>query len=369
MEVLERALERQLTADEVHAEIQTRLALFTPELQQRLGVVATEPVEILVPGPHRLFVIDETQQQTGNFKYNGAAFAVHQALRENPDTDIFFTGTAGNFGAALAQAATAAGKKAVLLAPNTLPAPKQRNMELAGGEVHKVSTDVVGAIAVAETVACEGERRAFIHPFNDLDAIAGQAAVASRVATTLSQLQGPKTVLVQRGGGSLLSGFASMLQARSGDTQLLEVRPERVDGKLDNRYDGLAVDHPGSYAAALLSDETFVHGRVEVSEADTGRAAHRMARALRRRFEPSGLAGVAAFERIATDNSVPTTYFAVLSGANVAPETYADFMDAPRREQMRILSSLALESEVEMDVTKTARPQNHTWSSPTAAWR
>lgn len=342
MQVLERptaqSTEQRLDAQDVHTEIQSRLATFTAELQAELGIVQTELTEVAVHGPHRLLVLDETVQPTGNFKYNGAAFAVHQRQAARTYT----TGTAGNFGAALAEAAYRAGKDAVLYAPDTLPEAKRTNMECSGGKVRTLPTDVMGAIATANALAETNSDWAFVHPFDDLDAIAGQRLVGQRLALGLQDIQGPKRVLIQRGGGSLGTGVASALyDAQLPDTQLTLVRPERVDGRLDGRYDGLAVEEPGHHAHTLLENPAFVAGTMEISEADTGRAAARMYRALGKRYEPSGLAGAAAFEKLAKENAEPTTYVAVLSGANVAPETYADFRDAPRREQVRVLQELA----------------------------
>jgi threonine dehydratase len=349
-EVLERPTEPLVPLDamSVHGAIQSRLARIGLETEMRLDIVRTELVEVQVNGPHRLFVLDETQQPTGAFKYNGMAVAVDAILRERPETETFYTWSAGNAAAAIGKAAANNGRRGVFFTPRGIPDPKRDKIEELGGTVVAEHDDSVAGLLAAEAAAEADPHGVFLHPYDDLEAIAGQGLVGRRLVEGIKGLglEGPIVVPIQRGGGSLIASTASNLRAASlPDTRLLEVRPERTEaGGLDTRYDGLKVEAPGKYATAILGDERFFDGTtVHVSELHTGLAGLRMARSRPfsgRMFEPSGLAGVAAYEKLASQNSEPTTYVTVLSGANVAQEVYDDFADAPRRVQQRLLRSL-----------------------------
>lgn len=386
LQVLERELTSSecdsLSAWEVHTAIQERLRDITPDLEDALGIVQTKLAEVAVPGPHRLLVLDETNQLSNNFKYNGAAIAVHRLLQERPELELFASGTAGNFGGALAAAVhnanlrDGARRRAVLFAPPTLlrAMKKKDTIERHGGEVRLVDGDVVDAIALAESFPELHANAAFVHPFNNIDAISGQALVGRRIAEGLRrhQVTGPVRVLVQRGGGSLIAGVSSVLKEANlpgVDLEVVEVRPELLGDGLDKRYDGLAVDKPGGFATPLLDPVNgFVARTVHVSEYDTGRAANRMAAAFHgKRYEPSGLAGAAAYEHLAPQAAEPTTYVVILSGANVDATVYSEFADAPRRQQREILGELALSRRSSTKVaTSIGRPALQVWSGPTA---
>jgi threonine dehydratase len=349
-EVLERPAEQLVPSDamSVHNAIQRHLGRIDLDMEQRLGIEHTRLTEIDVSGAHRLFVLDETKQPTEAFKYNGMAYAVDTLLEERPETGSFYTWSAGNAAAAIQQAAANNGRKGVFFTPRGIPNPKRDKIEELGGTVVAEHDDPVTGLLAAEAAAKADPHGAFLHPYNNLYAIAGQGLVGRRLLEGLLEhdIQGPIEVLVQRGGGSLIGSMASVLRAANiANVHLSEVRPDRIDDdKLDKRYDGLAVETPGSYAAAILGDERFFDGTtVYISELHTGLAGLRMARSRPfsgRKFEPSGLAGVAAYEKLAGQNRKPKTFVAVLSGANVTQEAYDDFADAPRRVQQELLRSL-----------------------------
>jgi threonine dehydratase len=350
----------ELNAETVYEQVLTGMHdIDMRGLQAEMGVIATTLTEIPVNGRHRLLILDETVQPGNNFKYNGASYAVKRLVETQPDVREIVTGTAGNFGSAVAAAAQKLGLACHIKAPADLSDAKNIQMERYGAKLDTSYPDVLAAIAAAEQEAVVDPRVAFLHPFNDLNAIAGQAMVGQRIVNGLLQRQqeskldlqaDPVEILVQRGGGSLLTGVACAVKqlkdarVASENLQVCEVRPEfETDGQLNLKYDGLAVEAPGSYARIILDDPEFVQDKVEVSEVDTGHAALKMHWRLHKSYEPSGLAGVAACLKAMATAKAPTTYVAVLSGANVTPERFRYFAnEVTAADQARRLGQLTL---------------------------
>ncbi|HSH18584.1 MAG TPA: pyridoxal-phosphate dependent enzyme [Candidatus Saccharimonadales bacterium] len=378
-----------LTADDTYGALLERWEDYTAgKTEEQLGITPTALEQVRTPGRHRLLVLDETGQPGNNFKYNGMAWALRRKLADDPSLRRLYIGSAGNAGAALVAAAfhhnslsgndrlAAQDLEVVVDTPQSLVPAKRQLLEAPNSSVHAEHPSVEAATAKAMARAAEDERGMFVHAYDDLDAIAGQGMVAKRTLVSLLERGEQGSVdlrrqrirlLVQRGGGSLLTGFACELRRlqERGDlgenVELHEVRPVESPDK----YDGLNVSAPGSYAGSVLDDPRFVHGTVHVNDLDTGRAAHHMAlHTGGRRFEPSGLAGVAAFKQLQTTEAEPTVCVAVLSGANYSPEAYAYFRDAPRRNQAKLLGSFASRSLEELQ-NQGFDPDRHAAWQPT----
>ena len=324
-----------ITALAVHREVQDALPHLSPEAEAGLGLVHASPVRLEVPGleMHDMYIFDLTGYASGSFKLNGNAWAVQQYIygRDgDPNVHRFYSGTAGNAGAALAAAAQARGRQAVLYAPSTLREPKRANMERFGGEVRVVSSPLVTtAIEHAMQAANDDPNGRFVHPFDDQHVVTGQGLIGKHIVRTLKadSVSKPVKQFVQVGGGSLLTSLAS--NGYNEGWKTYAVRPARMkDGELDVRYDGLAVTTQGSRGAAMLKDPSFVHGLEEVTPGDTGRAAIEALKTFRRIYEPSALVGVAALLRHAKGNPEPTTYVGVLSGRNAEASALSEFVDA-----------------------------------------
>jgi threonine dehydratase len=266
---------------------------------------------------------------------------------------------------------------------------KERFLELCGATIDASYDTVAEGVTTAQQLAEEDPTVAFLHPYNDPNGIAGQAMVGRRIVTGLlaQSAQGsldlhkdPVVINVQVGGGSLLTGVAcAVVEAKEAglfgnNVYVQAVRPERkTDGTLNEKYDGLFVEEPGSYAQAILQDSRFVQSTTTVSEHDSGLAAHRLATALRKPIEPAGLAGAAAFEQQAPENTTPTVYVSIASGENVTPALYEHFRDEPRRHQNAIIGLGGLivnQAPLTPEPTIPSRTGvTQVASSPTAAYR
>ena len=328
-------METTLLADREHTAIQESLNDVNAEDETRMGLVEPELHQLFIPGSlqHDIYVVDESRQRSGSFKANGMAYAVARYLVDNPSIETFYSGTAGNAGAALAWAALCRGRRAVLYAPRTLeqhPAKKE-NMERYEGVVNVVESDVVSDAVIESRHAAEVDAFGqLVHPYDDKYAFYGQGLVVRRIARNKSKFDPEKPVvqMLGLGGGSLSATGASTGYEHGWQTHV--VKPETY---MDPSYEGLAVETPGDRASAILDDSRFVVGTEAVSDADTGRASLAMQREFKRAYEPSGLAGLAAVLRHARNNPEPTTYVTVLSGRNVSRGALNKFVRAALKEQ------------------------------------
>lgn len=376
--------ETNLTAHDTYMEIAGRWQDYEPGItEERLGITdtsldAVRLDRLRIQTAHKLFVMNETVQPGNNFKFNGAAEALRRKLAENPKLRRLYIGSAGNAGAALVAAAghynhalpgearDSQGLQVIVETPANLVPRKRTLLTTEHSTIHPIHTSVEAATAAAQQKAENDPDGVFIHAYNDLDAIAGQGFVAKRAFRSLLALQqsggvDPERttvkVLVQRGGGSLLTGFACELynlkqQGVLGDTvQLYQVRPqESVE-----RYDGLHVSTPGAYAQTVIDNPEFVSGTVYIGDKHTSKATLAMGHTYYKPFEASGLAGIAGFYA-EQEKDDPTIYLTVLSGANYSSETYSYFKDLPRREEARILGSLVNRQYVEADTVMEYKP-------------
>lgn len=358
------AAAQTVSSEDVCQEVTRRWADYEPgATEEYLGIVPTELEQVRVAGRHALLAMDETRQPGNNYKYNGIAVALDRKLAERATQDDkpvrrIHIGSAGNAGAAAVEAARRRGLWVVVQTPKSLVQSKRELLESENSEVHAVHDSVEASTDAAKTRASADEHGLFMHAYDDLDTIAGQGLVAKRAIASLLQRQELGRVdlqrervafLIQRGGGSLITGFACALQEAKKDgvfgdnVELYEVRPSESS----DRYDGLRVKAPGKYAQAILDDPCYVNGTVCINDFDTGRAAGDAGRHFHKRFEPSGLAGVAAFEHL-RDSSEPATFVTVLSGSNTTSEGYAYFADAPRRSQAATVRSFVSRTRREL---------------------
>src|SRR5688500_13060518 len=126
----------------------------------------------------------ENLQRTGSFKLRGAL----NKLRAVGEVPGVVTGSAGNHAQSLAYAARESAIPCEVFMPAGASVSKVAAVEAFGATVH------VGGATVDECVA-EARRHAdargitFVHPFDDLDVIAGQAGVGIELVDQVEDLQ------------------------------------------------------------------------------------------------------------------------------------------------------------------------------------
>ncbi len=205
----------------------------------------------------------ESLQRTGSFKLRGAL----NKLRQLGEVEGVVCGSAGNHGQAVAYAARILGIRCEVFMPRDAPVGKCEAVRAFGAEVHLRGEEVEECIALARRRAAE-ERLEFVHPFDDLDVIAGQAGVAIELAEEAPRLA---AVVVPIGGGGLVSGVGAALRQLRPEVRVIGVRAERgAGGTRETLADGIAVKHAGPITRPLIAelvDETVVVAEAEIAAA------------------------------------------------------------------------------------------------------
>lgn len=282
----------------------------------------------------RVYVKPETLQRIGAFKFRGAYNRITQVDR------VAFPGgvvacSSGNHAQGVAHAAALLGLPSAIVMPSDAPHLKLARTRAYGAEV--VLYDRVGEDREAIARALAAERRAdFIHPFDDIQVIAGQGTVGLEIAADATAAGIVlDMVLVPCSGGGLASGIAIALADRMPSAQVVVVEPEGFDDfgrSLASGQREINAHASGSIADALMASSpgvrTFAIGRryfsgaVSVSDTALAAAMRFAFHELKLVLEPGGAAALAAL----LDRKVDVrgrSVAIVLSGGNVDPETFA----------------------------------------------
>jgi threonine dehydratase len=152
----------------------------------------------------------ENLQKIGAFKARGASNAVF-SLSDADAARGVVTHSSGNHGAAIAYAARERGIAAYVVMPENAPKIKIDNVRGFGATIRFCAPTV----AAREAGCAEVQREhgaTLIHPFDNVDVIAGQGTAALEL---LADVPGLDAIIAPCGGGGLLSGTAIAAKALS----------------------------------------------------------------------------------------------------------------------------------------------------------
>jgi threonine dehydratase len=160
----------------------------------------------------------ESFQRTGSYKIRGPLNKFTHLSDEEKRAGVICS-SAGNHAQGVALAAALHGIRAVVvMAENATPAKIEATRDY-GAEVvlHGTIWDEANERAL-ELVEAEG--LTYIHPFDDLELIAGQGTLGLEIYDALPDVH---TVVVPIGGGGLISGVASALKSLDPDIRVIGV--------------------------------------------------------------------------------------------------------------------------------------------------
>jgi threonine dehydratase len=267
----------------------------------------------------------ENLQRAGAFKIRGAYTAIARLTAEERARGVIAY-SSGNHAQGVALAAKLFGIRAVVVMPTTAPEVKRAGAERLGAEIVLEGTTSHERQVRAEAIAAE-RGLTIVPAFDDLNIITGQGTVGQEI---LADWPEADTVLVQIGGGGLISGTAAYLKQRKPDCRVIGVEPEAADAMKRSIDAGEPVTIPfrATIADGLMpvrpGDRNFAHVRafvddiVRVSDASIIEATRELLAASKLVVEFSGAATVAAL----LSGQVPVAgrrVVAVLSGGNLDP--------------------------------------------------
>jgi len=203
----------------------------------------------------------ECLQATGSFKLRGALSRI-AALGPLASAGLV-TASAGNHGRAVAAAARLRGLDCEVFMPRDASVSKVLAVEALGAHVRLQGSSVDEAL---EQAIARGEETgaAFVHPFDDLDVIAGQGTLGLELLEDVPEMV---RVIVPVGGGGLASGVGVALRGAMRPVELLGVQAaacapfaDILDGRAGHSAtaatiaDGIAIKRPGALTLPLLRE-------------------------------------------------------------------------------------------------------------------
>ena len=306
------------------------------------GIATRTPLVPFGPAAERRFLKAESLQPIGAFKIRGAYVAVASLSAAERARGVI-TYSSGNHAQGVARAARLLGAPAVVVIPSDAPTIKRDRVAADGAEIIVVGTASDERQAVAEQVAAE-RGLTIIPPYDDDRIIAGQGTVGLEI---VDALPGVAAVLVPVGGGGLASGVAAAVRALAPGARVIGVEPELAADARDSLAAGQIVRWPAEDVSRTIADgtrtqalggRTFAHlaalldSIITVSEAEIAAGVRLAAEESRLVVEPSGALTVAALAFRSAEVGLlglDGPVVAVVSGGNVDPDRYHEFLQAP----------------------------------------
>lgn len=306
---------------------------------------------------NEIYLKREDTQPVFSFKIRGAYNRIAKLDQVLKDNGVV-TCSAGNHAQGVALSAAKLGIDAVIVMPLATPEIKVNAVRRFGGptvtiKLHGKNYDE--AAAEANRIV-EEKKSTLIHPFDDVDVIAGQGTIAMEILRRLSGKH-LDAVFVCVGGGGMLAGIAAYVKALRPEVKVIGVEASDAAGMTASLKAGKVVtlSHVGLFAdgAAVrtVGKETFrvsnalVDHMVTVSTDEICAAIKMGFNDTRSVLEPAGALGIAGMVKYAKLNHVKgQTFVAISSGANM------DF------DRLRFVSERADNSETLMSVAIPERP-------------
>jgi len=243
----------------------------------------------------------ESLQPGGSFKFRGATNAVSMLTAQEGKKGVV-AASSGNYGTALAMAASRARITATIVLPENAPQVKVNRIEKAGATILRHG----GHYGDSEVKAAELGREGLVlvHPFDDPRVVAGQGTIGLEIDEDAPQ--DLEAVVVPVGGGGLISGIALALKHTRPQVEVVGVEsyaaPSLTEalkaGKpvpiepLPTCADGLSPRYTGDISFEVASER--VKRVLLLTEEELMEGVRHCLEELHLVVEPSGAAGICA---------------------------------------------------------------------------
>lgn len=270
-----------------------------------------------------IYLKTENLQVTGSFKVRGACYKISQLSEDEKQRGVVAC-SAGNHAQGVALAAATENIKSLICIPDIAPISKVEATRNYGAEVELVD----GIYDDAFKRACEikeSQNMTFIHPFDDVDVIAGQGTIGLEI---LEQLQDVDSVVVPIGGGGLISGVACAIKMLKPSCKVYGVQSEGAPSMFNSFRDkenkelesvstfadGIAVKKPGSLTYDMCCK--YVDEIVTVTDDEIAAAILMLMEKQKLVAEGAGAVAVAAamFDKVDTKDK---NVVCLVSGGNI----------------------------------------------------
>jgi threonine dehydratase len=276
----------------------------------------------------------ELFQRTGSFKPRGVLNKLATLAGEEKRRGLISI-SAGNHAQALAYASAVEGLDALVVMWQDASPMKIAAARGYGATVDTEAPDKVAAFERLEQLI-EDTGRTLVHPYDDPIVMAGQGTVGLEM---LEDAREADIVLVQVGGGGLISGIATAVKGINPRARVIAVEPERspalheglkagriVHVEAESAADGLNGPFAGENCIAVCAELEVESLLVTEEELRAGFLF--MYGRMKWACELAGAATAAALLAGKVELEPGQTVAAVVSGGNVAPKTAAAILNS-----------------------------------------
>jgi len=306
------------------------------EAAQRLaGIVSPTPLQyserLSTLYQANVYLKREDLTKVRSFKIRGAYYKI-TSLSDKQRAHGVVCASAGNHAQGVAYSCVKLKTKGVIFMPTTTPNQKVEKVKFFGRSYIRI--ELVGAnfdetSKIAQEY-CKKARATFVHPFDDMDVMAGQGTVAKEIHEQFSIINSNVPIdyiFSCIGGGGLISGVSSYMTQVSPHTRVIGAEPEFADSmyqalkagtpvtieRFETFVDGAAVRTAGKNTLAVVKEHVQ-----EVSVVPVGLVCSTMIDLYQNEgiiAEPAGVLAVAALE-YHKDTIKSKSIVCVVSGGN-----------------------------------------------------
>lgn len=275
---------------------------------------------------NEVFLKREDMQPVFSFKVRGAYNKIIQLSDDLKQRGVI-AASAGNHAQGVALAAKVCGIKATIIMPITTPTIKINAVQQWGVDVVLEGDTYDHAYQHALKIA-QQTSMVLIHPFDDLDIIAGQGTVGMEIT---AQFDGHiDAIFVPVGGGGLIAGVAAWVKHHSPQTKIISVEPADAPTLHTALKHGkpVTLDKVGLFADGVavrrIGDKPFAIAKHTV-DATVLVTTDEMCAAIKDNFddtrtllEPAGALGIAGLKKYAKEKQLHgKNLLAINTGANI----------------------------------------------------
>ena len=243
------------------------------------GVVQATPLVFMKNFSERyqanIYFKREDLQVVRSYKIRGAYNKI-QGLTEAQLVNGIVCASAGNHAQGVAYACQILQVKGVIFMPVTTPHQKIDQVKMFGRDFIEIKLfgDSFDDSQKAAVEFCKTQKSTFVHPFDDIEVIAGQATVGLEILSDAEK--SIDYLFLPVGGGGLASGVGSVFKALSPSTKIIGVEPKGAPSlttslkngvnttltEIEKFVDGAAVKRMGDitfeFCKELLSDVDLI---------------------------------------------------------------------------------------------------------------
>jgi threonine dehydratase len=304
-------------------------------------------------GGREVFLKLENLQTTGSFKLRGAVNRL-TLMKARGEGDRVVAASAGNHGQGVAWAASYVGLKATIVMPRGASITKQLACRGYGADLLLAGNNLIESLEKAQELVAQGY--VFIHPFDDLEVVAGQGTLGLEILEDLPEVD---TVVLPVGGGGLAAGTALALKERSPRVRVIGVQTAQVPSLAAARErgepvpvpsrptlgDGIRVGQTGRLTFPYL--QKYLDDLVLVGESDIAQAILVLLENKKILAEGAGAVSAAAFLKPLAGVDLGRRVVLVVSGGNI---------DTPLLERVLVRALLERGRVLNLRVELSDRP-------------